>query len=290
MIVVDFSAISIAVIFSQPTQALNEEMIRHSILNSLRMYNVKYRDEYGEMIIACDHASWRKSVFPQYKAARKKNREKSKIDWTDVFSMIDKVKAELHEFFPYQMLHTYGAEADDIIATLVESTQEFGNHEKVMIISSDKDFIQLQKYSNVKQFSPGQKKAVTDPSPEMYLFEHVLRGDSGDGVPNVLSDDDVFTSKSRQTPLTKVKIKKWHEEAKTKDLKDVLDEKTYRNYIRNQTMIDLSKIPIDIVEAINENYDKEKANKKDNSKILNYLITNQCKQLVNCADEFFTKQ
>ena len=289
MIIVDFSAISIASVFSQPANTLDESMIRHFILNSLRMYNVKYRSEYGEMVIACDHRSWRKSVYPEYKAARKKNREKSKIDWTEVFGMIDKVKEELREFFPYPVLHVNGAEADDIVATLVESTQEFGKHEKVMIVSSDKDFIQLQKYSNVKQFSPGQKKAVTDPSPTMYLFEHVLRGDSGDGVPNVLSSDDTFVTAKRQTPLSKVKIKKWHEESKTKDLKDVLDETTYRNYIRNQTMIDLSKIPSEVVSDIQTEYQKEESNKNDNSKILNYLIQNRCNQLVNCADEFFIK-
>lgn len=289
MIIVDFSAISIASVFSQPANTLDESMIRHFILNSLRMYNLKYRSEYGEMVIACDHASWRKGVYPEYKAARKENRKKSSIDWTEVFGMIDKVKEELREYFPYPVLHVRGAEADDIVATLVESTQEFGKHEKVMIISSDKDFIQLQKYSNVKQYSPGQKKAVTDPSPTMYLFEHVLRGDSGDGVPNVLSSDDTFVSKKRQTPLSKVKINKWYEESKTKDLKEVLDENTYRNYIRNQTMIDLSKIPSEVVSDIQTEYQKEESNKKDNSKILNYLIKNRCNQLVNCADEFFIK-
>lgn len=51
-------------------------------------------------------------------------------------------------------------EADDIINSLVEYTQEFGNYEKVMIISGDKDFAQLQKYSNVDQYSPITKSLL----------------------------------------------------------------------------------------------------------------------------------
>ena len=289
MIIVDFSAISIATVFSQPQSELNQDMIRHFILNSLRMYNVKYRDEYGEMILACDHASWRKRVYPEYKAARKKHREKSSIDWTEVFGMIDTVRNEIRENFPYPVIHVEGAEADDIIATLVESTQQFGMHEKVMIISSDKDFIQLQKYNNVSQFSPGQKKVIKDDNPKKYLFDHILMGDASDGVPNVLSADDVFVTKTRQSPLTKVKIKKWYDESQTKELKEIMDEKTYRNYIRNQTMIDLSKIPQDIIDNIEKEIIKEKSQRNNNSKILNYLISSQCKQLINCADEFFIK-
>jgi len=287
MIIVDFSAISIASVFSQPKSNLEEDLLRHMILNSLRLYNLKYRDEFGRMILACDAGSWRKGPFPEYKAARKKTRESSSLDWPTIFGWLNTITDEINEHLPYPVISVSGAEADDVIGTLVETTQEFGNHEKVMIISGDKDFIQLQKYDNVSQFSPLTKKLVKDPHPTKYLFEHVVRGDSGDGVPNILSPDDVFVSDSRQTPLRSKLIEEWYEKSRSTPMEEILDEGTYRNYIRNKSMIDLSQIPEEVSTRIREEY----ANKpvKPNGKVLNYLISRRCSQLVACAEEFFIK-
>jgi 5'-3' exonuclease len=209
------------------------------------------------------------------------------MDWKSIFESINKVRDEIDEYLPFPVMQVSNAEADDVIATLVETTQEFGNHEKVMIISADKDFIQLQKYDNVQQFSPLTKKLVKDTNPHKYLFEHVVRGDSGDGVPNVLSGDDVFVSESRQTPLRAKKIEEWYKASRNGDMKEILDEQTYRNYIRNKSMIDLSQIPEDVSSRIREEYDKKEV--KPNGKVLNYLITRRCSQLVACAEEFFIK-
>jgi 5'-3' exonuclease len=287
MIIVDFSGISISTVFSQPKSNIDEHLLRHMILNSLRMYNLKYRDEYGKLIVACDAGSWRKGTFPEYKAARKKNRESSDMDWKSIFESINKVRDEIDEFMPYPVVQVSNAEADDVIATLVETTQEFGNHEKVMIVSADKDFIQLQKYDNVQQFSPLTKKVVKDTNPRKYLFEHVVRGDSGDGVPNVLSPDNVFVSESRQTPLRAKKIEEWYNASSKGDMQEILDEETYRNYVRNKSMIDLSQIPQEIASNIVDEYNKKQV--KPNGKVLNYLITRRCSQLVACAEEFFIK-
>ncbi len=232
MILVDFNQIALSNIF---VQKLNDEnMIRHMILNSLRMYNSKYRKEYGNMVICCDAGNtWRKEYFPFYKANRKKSRDKSDLDFNEIFRILNLVREEISANLPYKLIQIDGCEADDIIATLAMETQEFGKDEKVMIISSDKDFIQLQKYGNVSQFSPMQKKSVTDKNPRMYLFEHVIRGDSGDGIPNILSSDDTFvTDGKRQTPVSKKKIEHWLENAE--NLKSVMDEDTYRNYQRNK--------------------------------------------------------
>jgi len=287
MIIVDFSGISISTVFAQPKSNIDEDLMRHMILNSLRMYNLKYRGEYGKLIVACDAGSWRKGPFPEYKAARKKNRESSDMDWKSIFESINKVRDEIVEYLPFPVVQVSNAEADDVIATLVETTQEFGNHEKVMIVSADKDFIQLQKYDNVTQFSPLTKKLVKDSNPHKYLFEHVLRGDSGDGVPNVLSGDDVFVSEARQTPLRAKKIEEWYKASRKGDMQEILDEQTYRNYIRNKSMIDLSQIPEDLTRQILEEYAKNEV--KPNGKVLNYLITRRCSQLVGCAEEFFIK-
>jgi hypothetical protein len=288
MIIIDYSGIAMSSMFSAKSNDVDEGMLRHQILNSLRMYNVKYRAKYGQMIIACDGGSWRKNVFSQYKASRKTNREASPINWDEVWRVINMVCEEISLHMPYKVVQVRGAEADDVIATLVESTQEFGNMEPVMIVSADKDFIQLQRYDNVQQFSPMTKKLVTDKNPHRYLFEHIIKGDGGDGVPNILSADEVFVTEGmRQTPVRATKIEDWYAAYKKGTIESVLDENTYRNYVRNRTLIDLECTPSDLRDVILDTYSK--APVVGNSKVLNYLIANRCNMLISCADEFFIK-
>jgi 5'-3' exonuclease len=284
MILVDYSGIAVSAVFSQRSTRIDENLLRHLILNSLRMYNVKYRAKYGKMIIACDAgSSWRKTVFAEYKASRATGREKSDINWQEVWAIINKICEEIREFLPYKVIKVKGAEADDVIGTMVETAQEFGAKEDVMIISADKDFIQLQKYSNVSQFSPMTKKLVTDKNPREYLIEHILRGDSGDGVPNVLSPDDVFVTGGRQSPIKKSKICEWIE--KFSSLADVMDDKTYRNFVRNRHCIDLSYIPAELSAKIIREYEQQED--VPNGKLLNYLIMNRCNQLISSVSDFF---
>lgn len=283
MILIDYNQIALSNIFMQ--RLGEESLIRHMILNSIRMYNKKYRDEYGQVVICCDgFNTWRKQYFPEYKASRRKNRESSDMDWVEIFRVLHLVRDEIKENLPYKVIHQDGVEADDIIGTLVMRTQEFGMNEPVMIISSDKDFIQLQKYPNVKQFSPIQKKMVTDSNPRTYLFNHIMRGDDGDGVPNVLSDDDTFVSEDKsQTPLWQKKIDHWLENSE--NLREVMDETTYRNYQRNKTLIDLEEIPETLQNVIINTFDKQTPAMK--MKVLNYLIKKRCTNLIEVVEEFY---
>lgn len=282
MILLDYSQIALSNII---VQKLNDEnMIRHMILNSIRMYNKRYRNEYGQMVICADGMNtWRREYFPEYKAMRRKGKEDSDTDWGEIFRILNLVREEIQENLPYKVLHMEGCEADDIIGALAIRTQEFGQGEPVMIVSSDKDFIQLQKFNNVKQFSPIQKKAVTDKNPRMYLFNHIMRGDSGDGIPNVLSRDDTFISEAKQTPLRQTRIDDWLE--RSDDLKSAMPEEIYRNYQRNKTLIDLTEIPEAIQQSIINTYDNQKLPMK--MKVLNYLIKKRCHNLIECVEEFY---
>ncbi len=98
-------------------------MLRHMILNSIRMYNAKYREKYGQMVIAMDCGSWRKKVFEHYKAKRKTTREASNIDWDGVYAALNNIRDEIRENLPFKVVEVRGAEADDIIGVLVERTQ-----------------------------------------------------------------------------------------------------------------------------------------------------------------------
>ena len=283
MIIVDYSQIALASIIVQRID--DPQLIKHICLNTLRMYNKKYREEYGQMVLACDgFNSWRKQFFPEYKGNRKKNRSASELDWNLIFGTLNDLREEIKDNFPWKVLHLDECEADDIIATLTMQTQEFGLHEPVMIISSDKDFIQLQKFNNVKQFSPATKKLVTDSNPRLYKWNHIFRGDSGDGVPNVLSPDDTFITGQHQNQLRQTKIDEWINNLDT--LRESMGDENYRNFQRNRTLIDFDYIPEEIQQTIINTFNETKPAPK--MKVLNYLVKNRLKNLIECTEEFYT--
>ena len=279
MILMDFSGIAVATIAVNKVN--DENMLRHMMLNSVRMYNKKFRDQYGQMIICCDGANnWRRGYFPQYKANRRKGRDESGFDWAEAFRIMHKVKDEIKENFPYKVIHLEGCEADDIIGTMVEHTQEFGQYEEVMIVSSDKDFLQLQKYDNVRQWSHILKKEIKDPHTKINLIDKILSGDTGDGIPNVLSGDNTFVNGERQTPLSKKK-----KEAMMQDISEVvgLSAEWYRNYQRNRKLIDLTQTPQKLKKQIIDDFWITVFNE---GKALPYLINNNMKQLIGSVEEF----
>ena len=281
MIIIDFNQVMISNLMMQLGNHTNipieEGLFRHMVINSLRSYKQKFGDEYGEIVIACDDKNyWRKQVFPYYKANRKKNREASEINWTHVFEIFNKIKQEIKDNFPYPVIQVDTAEADDIIASLVKGTNDAY---KILILSGDKDFVQLQIHSNVKQYDPVRKKWISHDDPERYLIEHILKGDAGDGVPNVLSDDDTFVSDKRQRPLTQKKINKIYNDGAV-----ILDRIADRNYNRNKMMVDLSMVPENIRTEVLNKYTNEQG--KDKSKLFNYFIEHKLKLLMENIGDF----
>ena len=258
------------------SKTVDESMVRHMILNSIRMYRKEHHSEYGEVVLTWDSKhSWRRDYFPEYKAGRRKGREESDLNWDDIFGTLNKIRNEIKENFPYKYLEVFGAEADDIIGFLCEENKD----EKIMIISGDKDFIQLQKYPNVKQWSPITKKDVNGFNPTTYLKEHILRGDTSDGVPNVLSPDNTFIDGLRQRPLSRKKIQSWLLGGGS----DWNDE-VKRNFQRNSTLIDLSRTPEELKNQIRLEYNN--APHGDRSKLLNYFMQNKLKELTENIGEF----
>ena len=280
MILVDMNQISVASVMMHlhmtKQTAPDEDMVRHMILNSLRMYRMKFCDEYGELVLCYDSKHyWRRDYYPEYKHSRKKGRQSSSNDWDAIFEVLNAIKAELKEFFPYKYLEVYGAEADDIIAALAGEL-EFDNG-KTLILSGDKDFIQLQKFRNVTQYSPITKKFINGIDPHIYLDEHVLKGDSSDGVPNVLSPDNTFVDGIRQKPLSRKKIQ-------SMVAGDFPNDEVKRNYQRNKKLIDLGESPPELFFEILKNY--QDAPDGDRSKLLNYFTQKRLRNLVESIGEF----
>jgi len=282
-ILVDYNQIFIANLMKQPEihvrGTADEDLVRHMVLNSLRSYRTKFKNEYGELIICCDNnKNWRKDVFPEYKAHRKEGRDKSSLDWNDIFQTLNKIRREIRDVFPYLVIEVERAEADDVIAIMTEILIK----EQNLILSGDKDFGQLQKYDNVFQFNPMRKHFVEIDDPEKFLKEQILRGDKGDGVPNFLSPDDTFVSGSRQVPLSRTKVSKWID----------MEPEIFCNYEmavgyqRNKEMVQLSSdvIPDDVSISILECWKNFKPNSR--STMMPYFVENKLKILMERIDEF----
>ena len=282
MIIIDFNQVAISSLMEQigsSKKSVEENLVRHMILNVIRTYVKKFKVTHGpEVVIACDNRNyWRREFFPQYKASRKKNRDASGHDWNSIFECLHKIKEELKEYSPYKVIDIDTAEADDIIAVLAmrQSSQE-----KVMILSSDKDFAQLQKFPNVEQFSPILKKFIKEPLPNVQLKQMIIRGDKGDGIPNIMSPDGVFVDGGRQKPITEAKIIVWLNQEPT----EFCNEDMLRNYKRNELLIDLTQIPESLQKTIIDTY--ESATAKTKQVFMNYMIANRLKNLLEIIDEF----
>lgn len=281
MIIVDYSQTIISNLMAElggrNDVEIEVNLLRHMVINTIRSHYTRFKEDYGELIIACDSKKyWRKEFFPYYKANRKKSREESGYDWNAIFDTINTIKAELKAFFPYKVLEVEGAEADDIIATLCKLSKE-----PVMIVSGDHDFAQLQRYPYVRQWSPIHKKFVkNDKTPKEIVLEHIIKGDKGDGVPNVLTADDAIVNGVRQRPIQAKKMAEWINDPTTMPT----DSAFIQNFERNQTLVDLTRIPERIENSIVDQFQNYQTN--DKQSILNYFIEFKMKNLIEHIEDF----
>lgn len=280
MILVDLNQVMMSAILAQinPKDQVNEDLVRHIVINAIRS-NVKKFKEYGDVVLCCDSRTyWRKEVYPHYKAHRKSAREKSPLDWNAIFKVLNKVKEDLKENFPYKVIEVDRAEADDIIGTLVP---RFSTSEKIVIISSDADFKQLHKYSDVKQYNPMLGVYVKSPNPKKDLKEKIIRGDKGDGIPSMLSADDTFIVGKRQSPISKKKLELWLEQ----DPKTFCEsEEIYNNFKRNDLLINFDNIPKEIRDNIINEFESSQIPSKQ--KLYKYLLNNKLVSLLECIEDF----
>lgn len=286
MILVDLNQVLIAGMMTQinksKSNAIEEGLIKHMALNILRNHVKTFKKSYGDVILCCDNRKyWRKDIFPYYKAGRKKNREKSNLDWHLIFDILGRFKTDLKENFPYKVIDVEGAEADDIIGTLAPRHVA---HEDVLILSSDGDFLQLQRYNNdkyqIKQYNPTTKKFIVSDDPIKDLKEKIIRGDAGDGIPNVLSASDSFVNGIKQKSITEPKLQVMMNE----DWTDWDNEYAKTNFDRNRQLIDLTFIPTELKQEIINTFEEFKPSPKN--KLLEYFISNKLMNLMEVIEDF----
>ena len=282
-ILVDYNQVVLASLFASignhTNVELDENLIRHMLLNSLRMNRKKFGDKYGELVICADGKNtWRREAYPYYKANRKKSRDESELDWGNLFNIINTIREELRDFFPYKVIHIEHCEADDVIGTVIHKygTELNTGGDRYLILSGDKDYIQLQKYANVDQYDPVRKRWIRNDNPERYLQEHILKGDTGDGVPNVLSDDNCLAIGRRQKPMTQKRLHILKE--------GNFDEETNRRFHRNKMMIDLSEIPQKYQDQIMQEYEQKEDVGRE--QLFNFFMDKKLKNLITDIQDF----
>ena len=297
MMVIDYNQVAIATFMGEIGHRggsdieVNVPLLRHMVLNVIRSYKNKFGEEFGEVVIACDNRHyWRRSIFPFYKAGRKKARSASELDWNAIFDALEMIRNELDEYFPYPVIDVHGAEADDVIGVLAEYSQtsgestglfDEGTAEPFLVLSGDHDFNQLQKWSNVKQYAPAQKKWIKIKEPaSAVLMEHIITGDKGDGVPNMLSPDNCFVDGIRQKSIRKNLLSEW----KVTPPEKWITAEMSHGYNRNQLLVDLSKTPQEIKDEIISTYEKQKGG--DKSQLLNYFIKHKMKNMLEVMADF----
>lgn len=296
MIVVDYNQTAIGSFMAEARGRADVEpnlpLLRHMIVNTIRSYKKRWGDEFGDLVIACDNRYyWRRKFYPYYKASRRATREASSMDWSLIFESLNMVRDELAEVFPYPVIDIDGAEADDVIGTLAEYSQTIGEPgplfedeitpEPFLIISGDHDFKQLQKFPNVKQWAPAQKKWVKlKETAEQYLMEHIITGDKGDGIPNMLSPDDVFVSGQRQKPIRKVLLAEW----KLQKPEEFVTSEMAEGWNRNRMLIDLTKTPEDIKEGIIHSYTSQ--TNKEKQSLYDYFVKHNMRTMIENIEDF----
>lgn len=297
MILVDYSQVALASILTfqrelKGTESEVKNLIRHVTLSTLKSYKKKYGKEYGELVICCDGRKyWRKEFFEQYKGSRKKNRDASDLDWKLIFDTLSEMRDDIAKHFPWRVIHVDRAEADDVIAVMTKWLQDnqlvqeglVEETQKVLILSSDKDFKQLQLYPTVKQWSPMQKKYITATKQEIrdFMIEHIVKGDTGDGVPNILSKDDVFMLGERQKPMSAKRLAEFID----KGFDACKNDEERRNWHRNSTLVDFQFIPEDVQKSIVDTYLSNKPN-GDKMTVMNYLMEHRCRLLLDEIEDF----
>ena len=290
MILVDLNQVMISNLMAQihgrGDVDVDEGLLRHMILNTLRFNRVKFNEKYGELVICCDDTNnWRKKLFPYYKAHRKKNRDDSDYDWPHIFNCLNNVRDELKEFFPYKVIQVDTAEADDVIGVLChEFGKQLGEGEPILILSGDKDFVQLQKFVNVDQYDPVRKRKINSKNPFEYLVEHIAKGDRGDGIPNALSKDDVFVSGGRQKPMRATTLTKIKEAVLQAEIDpDLWEHDWFNGFHRNRALIDLQFTPSEINEQVMDQFNSQN---KDRGKLFNYFVKKKLNNLIENISEF----
>ena len=214
------------------------------------------QSNFVDTIIAKDSKlvkSFRYSLYPEYKLTRKLNR--AKRGQYKIGPVFDELYANV---FPSifgdhaVQLVVDGAEGDDVIASIARSQRIAEDYEKIILISSDRDFVQLQIDRPVSQYDakgemvlPKLKHGneVVDLTPQQALMIKIISGDSSDNI------------KPIKPKIGEIRAYKYITE-KTDEFKKMLREEpeVAQHLILNSKLIDFKNIPVELSQKVVDEY------------------------------------
>lgn len=309
MILFDFSQIIHNNLYSFKEQMIAEGLettfgfLKHRTISMILSISNKYRDEREIVLCADDRNTWRKDVHPYYKGRRKLRRKTDSFPWDEFYEHLNKFEEELKENFPFNFIKINKAEGDDVIGSLVYYINKTKPSEKIIIVSNDKDFKQLHFSSMIKQYDPKEKVEINTLNPKNELMWLILNGDSNDDVLNVKTTDaDTLVNPDKRQITMWKEEKVWQhicnntvmdellvdvKDSKTKKIK-VSREQLLENFKRNQKLVDLSKVPVDIQKEIIYKYEENKERIPEMSKmnLMQFFIKNRMVVLSDKINDF----
>lgn len=285
MILIDTSQLILseaAVEYMHTPEKYNKSSLQKSVIKKIINVLKQYNRTFGGIVLCvdCPFKSWRHGVFEYYKFTRKAHKETMDFDWDKYFTYYNDILDSFRANLPVKIVMCQGAEGDDVIATL---TKHFHTRENILIWSSDRDFLQLQKYNNVQQYSYKKKEMLRVDDPVMSLNEKIVQGDKGDGIPNCLSNDKVFVNGERQKRITD-KVKFVLLENGKPPEQNAPNREILENLERNRKLIDFDCIPIELDKSIIECYNTYIPPKK--SDFQKFLLSNGLMDMINMIKLF----
>lgn len=245
-LLIDFSHLSIRNLFADreiinnPNPEFN--LHRHQLITSLLFLIKKFNP--NEVVLGIDNKlNWRKKLYTDYKAHRKAKRDQDVFPWDAYYTYLEELIQDIKDNFPFKVIEQRYAECDDIIAILCKYSPFSGEN---IVVTSDKDFVQLLSLPHVKIYDPIKRKFMEEKQPKIFLEAKILMGDKSDNIPAI---------KPRVGEKTAWKL------ANNKDeldalLHDAESGKAYRkNYKLNRILIDFNSIPDVIKTKVLKQYD-----------------------------------
>ena len=232
-----------------------------------------------------EHNYWRNYIMKEYKGTRSK--------WScpipkDIFNkQMQVMKDDVKKHFPWKIVKVTGAEADDSVGVLTRRLNDAVN----VVISTDSDLQQVLVNDMNYIYEPRKNIIIDHTADTKYdLFVKFIKGDAGDGIPNIFSDEDtLITQGKRQKAVKKTLVNEMYEEYQNNGFKSVKDKYEWTDvittrFVHNRKMIDLKMIPEDIVNSINKEYDEFVPN-GDGTTFMNYCINQGLTPLIQRATE-----
>lgn len=289
VMIIDISNISVATLMNNFKPAnqndISLSIVRHLVLDTLRNNVVKFKGEYPEIVIAFDdNKYWRRSKAWYYKKKRSIDHENSDWDWDRLNSFLHPTFDEIRTVMPYKGIRVDFAEADDVIGVVTKDAVAKGK--RVLIVSADTDFIELQKYSGVRQWSPTLKKWVKPKygSPRNDLRMKIIKGDKKDSIACIKARSDYILSKvegERAPAIRASELEIWLDAV---DPTTEMPPEWAARYKENEILRDFDFIPKDIADSILEAYNSPKLGSK--SKMETYFMENKLKRMFEKLSDF----